>query len=113
MYAAGNSCTTRNLKDRLFATGLVQIFNTKEYTQKSDRLIVGDILLSVGHHVAVVTQTENDTAKAEKKTFDEVVKDVIRGKYGNMPERKQKLESEGYNYEEIRAEVIKQLRLSR
>ena len=37
------------------------------------------------------------------KPLEEIAMDVIRGKYGVMPERKQKLEAEGYNYEEVRA----------
>jgi hypothetical protein len=42
-----------------------------------------------------------------RKSLEEVARDVIRGKYGVMPERKQKLEAEGYNYEEVRAMVNK------
>ena len=41
------------------------------------------------------------------KSLEEIAMDVIRGKYGVMPERKQKLEAEGYNYEEVRAMVNK------
>ena len=41
------------------------------------------------------------------KLLEEIAMDVIRGKYGVMPERKQKLEAEGYNYEEVRAMVNK------
>ena len=41
------------------------------------------------------------------KPLEEIAMDVIRGKYGVMPERKQKLEAEGYNYEEVRAMVNK------
>lgn len=40
-----------------------------------------------------------------KKSIDEVAKDVINGKYGNQPERQQRLESEGYNYREVRNRV--------
>lgn len=39
------------------------------------------------------------------KSIDEVAKDVIAGKYGNYPERKEKLEAEGYNYNEVQARV--------
>lgn len=44
---------------------------------------------------------------SDHKSLEEVAMDVIRGKYGVMPERKQKLEAEGYNYEEVRAMVNK------
>lgn len=40
-----------------------------------------------------------------KKSIDEVAKDVIAGKYGNYPERKTKLEAEGYNYNEVQGKV--------
>ena len=43
----------------------------------------------------------------DHKSLEEIAMDVIRGKYGIMPERKQKLEAEGYNYEEVRAMVNK------
>ena len=43
----------------------------------------------------------------DHKPLEEIAMDVIRGKYGVMPERKQKLEAEGYNYEEVRAMVNK------
>lgn len=41
------------------------------------------------------------------KPLEEIAMDVIRGKYGVMPERKQKLEAEGYNYNDVRAMVNK------
>lgn len=40
-----------------------------------------------------------------KKSIDEVAKDVINGKYGNQPERQQRLEAEGYNYREVQNRV--------
>lgn len=41
----------------------------------------------------------------QKKSIDEIAKDVIAGKYGNYPERKTKLEAEGYNYSEVQKKV--------
>lgn len=38
-------------------------------------------------------------------TIDEVAREVIKGKYGNYPERKEKLEAEGYNYREVQDRV--------
>lgn len=40
-----------------------------------------------------------------KKSIDEVAREVIKGKYGNYPVRKEKLEAEGYNYEEVQTRV--------
>lgn len=38
-------------------------------------------------------------------TLDRIVTAVINGVYGNMPERQQRLEREGWNYEEVRRAV--------
>ena len=42
---------------------------------------------------------------APTKSIDEIAKDVIAGKYGNYPERKVRLEAEGYNYNEVQGRV--------
>lgn len=108
LFIQGNSATTRNLRARLTSTGLVQTFVTLDYTTKSDKLIRGDILLSTGHHVAVVTSGSSSPSKqAGTKSVEEVAREVIKGKWGNMPERKNRLESAGYNYEQVRLAVNK------
>lgn len=43
--------------------------------------------------------------KKELKSVDEVAQEVIAGKWGNNPERKEKLEEAGYNYEEVQGRV--------
>lgn len=45
-----------------------------------------------------------------KKSIDEVAKAVIRGDYGNQPERQKRLEAEGYNYREVQDRVNEMLR---
>lgn len=47
--------------------------------------------------------------KAPKQNLDQVVKDVINGKYGNGNKRKIALEKAGYNYAEVQALVNKKL----
>ena len=39
------------------------------------------------------------------KSVDEVAREVIRGDWGNQPERQQRLEAVGYNYSEVQARV--------
>lgn len=46
---------------------------------------------------------------ANNKKIDEIANDVIEGKYGNYPERKTRLEAEGYNYSEVQARVNEML----
>lgn len=47
---------------------------------------------------------ENQENKVLKE-LDEIAKDVIKGFYGNYPERKELLEKDGYNYEEVQNKV--------
>lgn len=54
----GNSATTSTLRSRLQATGMVDVYVGKEYTATTENLLVGDILLSEGHHVAVVEEVD-------------------------------------------------------
>ena len=50
---------------------------------------------------------ESDITKqtTSTKSIDEVARLVIRGDYGNYPERKTRLEAEGYNYREVQDKV--------
>lgn len=47
----------------------------------------------------------NGFSKHNKKSIDEMAREVIEGKYGNYPERKTKLEALGYNYQEVQDRV--------
>ena len=44
------------------------------------------------------------------KSIDEVAREVIKGKYGNQPERQKRLEAEGYNYRQVQDRVNEMLR---
>lgn len=48
---------------------------------------------------------DKDLYVVNKKSLDEIANDVIEGKYGNYPERKSRLEAEGYNYSEVQTRV--------
>lgn len=63
-----------------------------------------------------VKDTTQETTKVEqisqtttvaKKSLEEIVNDVLNGKYGNGEERYSRLEAEGYNYDEVQAEINK------
>ena len=45
------------------------------------------------------------TVETIKKSVDEIAKEVINGKWGNNPKRKELLEQAGYNYNEVQAKV--------
>lgn len=97
----GNSATTRTLWQILKSTGEVDIYTTPIYTQKSDKLMRGDILLKEGAHVVVVVQPDG------KKSIEEIAKEVKAGKWGNGADRMKALTDAGYNYDEVRAAVNK------
>lgn len=56
-------------------------------------------------YASMATKEPDPTPK--KKTVSEIAQEVLNGKWGNMPERKQRLEAAGYNYAEVQAEVNK------
>lgn len=105
MVTAGNSCTTRNLKNVLAKTGMVDIFYTKEYTMYMDRLEIGDILLKEGYHVAAVT--DKTITDVPKKSVAQIAQEVIDGKWGNGAERKRRLADSGYDYSQVQVAVNK------
>lgn len=47
----------------------------------------------------------SNSSNVSKKTVEEIVKEVIAGKWGNDDERKQKLTNAGYNYNEVQTKV--------
>ena len=102
----GNSATTRTLRKLLEATGTVEVFTTKDYTAKADKLLPGDILLAEGHHVAVVVQTD---PQPEKTTHD-IALEVIDNKWSTGNRRKELLKAAGYDPVTVQAEVNRILR---
>lgn len=51
------------------------------------------------------TKPKPEPQKPAKKSIDEMAQEVIAGKHGNYPERKTKLESLGYNYQQVQDRV--------
>lgn len=93
LVKGGNCATTRTLKSLLKATGEVVLYTTSDYTNKSDKLKRGDILLKEGSHVVVVVS-------GETKSVYDVAREVIQGKWGNGAERK-RLITDAYKRGEI------------
>lgn len=80
------------------------------------KLQVGDILVTrTNGHTVIVTESDSkpeDKPKPQaggktKKSVEEVAKEVIEGKWGNNPERKDKLIKAGYIPAEVQAVVNK------
>lgn len=53
---------------------------------------------------------EKKVSGVDQKSLTDVAKDVISGKYGNMPDRKKNLEAAGYDYNAVQKEVNKLLK---
>lgn len=104
LYKSGNSATTSTLRSRLKATGKFTEFTSKDYTAQTGKLVRGDILLSEGHHVAVVTKAQPiiGVTKGTKRSIEIVAKEIIAGKYPNGVARTARLLEEGYDAGEIK-----------
>lgn len=50
-------------------------------------------------------ETPSEEPTKPSKSIDEVAREVIEGKWGNNPERKQRLIAEGYDYNAVQAKV--------
>ena len=108
LYKGGNLSTTKNLRARLKTTGMFDVYSSKDYTAKTDKLMVGDILLAENHHVAVVVKS--DVITKDTKSITAIAQDVIDGKYGTGSERKRLLTMAGYDYSAVQTEVNRLLK---
>ena len=108
LVKGGNCATTSTLRQRLKATGEVTIFNSKDYTRDTDKLLRGDILLAEGHHVAVVVI--GNLIDNSDRSLEEVAMAVFRGEYGTGSARRAKLIEEGWNYAIVQAKVSEMLK---
>lgn len=104
LYKGGNCSTTSNLKSRLkpYST----IITSKEYTTHPKNLVVGDVLIYEGHHVAVVVESENQSIN----NVTEIAQEVLDGKWGVGTARKKKLTEAGYDYNAVQSEVNRLLK---
>lgn len=53
-----------------------------------------------------------NSSSSSKKSISQIAKEVINGEWGNGDARKKKLEAAGYDYDDVQAEVNKQLGVS-
>lgn len=72
-------------------------------------------LTAAGYNYAAVQAVVNQrlgggAPAAHRPDIAEVARQVIRGEWGNNPQRRQRLEGAGYNYAAVQAEVNRQLR---
>lgn len=96
----------KNLKNAGF-----EAITDPNYLKSDANLVRGDILL---YHKKTKTYETGHTAiylsnpteiQNGGKSIDELAQEVIAGKWGNGDERKSRLESAGYNYQEVQNKV--------
>ena len=103
-------------------------FNKAVVVTNDTKLCAGDVLVTMSKgHTVIVTEgypredgkpTARPTAKPKsdkaagkaKKSIEEVAREIISGKWGNNPERKEKLIKAGYVPAEVQAVVNKLLK---
>lgn len=93
-------------KDRIMQVGAVCI-GTMLITTLSLKTEDNELIENYNHGTSFgYEKCETFFCKMEEyKTANSVVIEVIQGKYGNGENRKQNLEANGYNYDEIQSEV--------
>ena len=96
--AGGNpGKTVSNLKTKItrYAKGAKKPYNT-----------TGDLGWVAAESVTFLDgSSSNSTSSGKKPVTDQVVNDVLNGKYGNGDARKKALEAAGYDYSEVQAAV--------
>lgn len=101
--------TTYNMRSALQAAG-AKVLTDSKYLTSGNYIKAGDILLNDDHHVAIAVTSgpyagSTTNAGGTKKSVTEIAKEVIAGKWGNGDERKNRLTSAGYNYNEVQKKV--------
>lgn len=98
------SIYTGNLGQMLMKTGLFEKLSGSKYCDKDDYLMVGDIINKPSGHVISSLANGSKSGK-QKKSIEEVAKEVIDGKWDNGAVRKKRLEAAGYDYQAVQAKV--------
>lgn len=115
IYYGNNAPRTATMEKVYRDCGDFDIIKHSDYTTKSDYLHRGDILVKAGSHTVVVISNgaKIDAPVIEKPAattetdLEKVARDVIKGKYGNYPNRKKNLEDAGYDYLKVQVIVNK------
>ena len=101
------------VKAKGFDTDMVKVgklykIQVGAFKQKSNAISMASKLKAAGFST-YITPEQGQAVAAEKKTVDEIAREVIQGKWGNGTERKKRLEAAGYSYAEVQAKVNKLL----
>lgn len=112
-----NAPVTQTMRAAFTQTGYFKALTDKKYLTSSDYLLRGDILVRESGHTAI-NLTDGEKAKSvrtssgqlsevagDKKSVETIAQEVLDGKWGNAPERWQRLSNAGYDFAAVQAVV--------
>lgn len=95
-----NAPTTTTMVNAFIRTGLYEMYSDKKYLESDQYLKRGDILVTPGKHTVMVLENGSLAAK-DKKSNEEIAREIIAGKWGKGVERRVSLAEQGYDPEEV------------
>lgn len=100
-----NNLVTQGMRAAFKKAGF-EVITDPKFLSSDAYLLRGDIILNDDKHVCTnLTNGAKIQNDAPLKPIDDIVAEVIAGKWGNGAVRKNKLNAAGYNYDEIQALV--------
>lgn len=101
--AYGTKTGSFYLWDNVVRNGRIRITNSLSRVGVAGQVTCWINIADVGLSASATTTTTEP--KPQPKSIDEIAREVIRGKWGNNPERKRRLESAGYDYNAVQKRV--------
>lgn len=99
--------------NQLTASGtrsILQISASIPLYNKSGGRVLNGLVKRRAKERALFNKSTNEVPVTSQKTNNEIAREVIQGKWGNNPERKERLTKAGYDYKAIQAIVNKMLK---
>lgn len=102
-----NAPTTTTMVNAFIRTGLYEMYSDKKYLESDQYLKRGDILVTPGKHTVMVLENGSLAGK-DKKSNEEIAREIIAGKWGKGVERRVRLAEQGYDPEEVQ-QIVNEL----
>ena len=102
-----NAPTTTTMVNAFIRTGLYEMYTDKKYLELDQYLKRGDILVTPGKHTVMVLENGSLAGK-DKKSNEEIAREIIAGKWGKGVERRVRLAEQGYDPEEVQ-QIVNEL----
>ena len=102
-----NAPTTTTMVNAFIRTGLYEMYTDKKYLESDQYLKRGDILVTPGKHTVMVLENGSLAGK-DKKSNEEIAREIIAGRWGKGVERRVRLAEQGYDPEEVQ-QIVNEL----